>query len=157
MAVTVEQRLRALEIYKRNRNILAEGVRMVRESGAEPAATAGVLAGGFADWEAGKTYDLNEPFRYGGMVGFSRQAGLTAQAIYPPFSTGTESLYGVRPAPDEDGIYPYVYNMAVAVGMLVRDGENVYRCIQAANPLLYAPGDAPSLFTAVESEPETEE
>lgn len=157
MAVTVEQRLRALGIYKRNRNILAEGVRMVQAAWTEPAATAGVLAGGFPAWQPGRTYALNETFSYEGMLGFSRQAGLTAQAIYPPFSTGTESLYGVRPAPDEDGIYPYVYNMAVVVGMLVRDGENVYRCIQAANPLLYAPGDAPSLFVVVESESETEE
>ena len=80
------------------------------------------------------------------MLGFSRQEGLTAQAEYPPFSAGTEALYGVRPAPDGDGAYPYVYNMAVAAGMRVKDGGKTYVCIQAANPLLYAPGDVPALF-----------
>lgn len=149
MAITAEQRLRAIAIHKKNRNILAESVRMVRESGAEPAATAGVLADGFADWEAGKTYALNESFRYGGMVGFSRQAGLTAQAEYPPFAAGTESLYGVRPAPDADGIYPYVYNMAVVPEMLVRSNGAVYKCRQAANPLLYPPESVPALFEAI--------
>ena len=78
-------------------------------------------------------------------VGFARQA-FTSSSVYPPFSTGTEALYGVRPAPDEDGVYPYVYNMAVTVGMRVRDNDIVYRCIQAANPLLYAPSAVPALF-----------
>lgn len=149
MAITAEQRLRAIAIHKKNRNILAEGARMVKESGAEPAATAGVLVDGFPAWEADKAYALNEIFSYNGMLGFARQA-LTSSSVYPPFSTGTESLYGVRPAPDEDGVYPYVYNMAVSVGMKVRSNEKVYKCIQAANPLLYPPEDAPSLFTLEE-------
>lgn len=148
MAITAEQRLRAIAIHKKNRNILAEGVRIVQASGAEPAATVGVLVDGFPAWEANKAYALNEVFRYDGKVGFVRQA-LTSSSVYPPFSTGTEALYGVRPAPDEDGVYPYVYNMAVSVGMKVRSNEKVYECIQAANPLLYAPEDAPSLFTLV--------
>lgn len=118
---------------------------MVRESGAEPAATAGVLVDGFDTWEPDRAYALNEPFSYQGSVGFARQA-LTSSAVYPPFSAGTEALYGVRPAPDEDGVYPYVYNMAVSVGMRVRDGGKTYLCVQAANPLLYAPGSVPALF-----------
>ena len=149
MAITAEQRLRAIAIHKKNRNILAEGVRMVKEAGAEPAATVGVLVDGFPAWEADKAYALNEVFSYQGKVGFARQA-LTSSSVYPPFSTGTEALYGVRPAPDADGVYPYVYNMAVTVGMRVRDNDIVYRCIQAANPLLYAPGDVPALFTREE-------
>lgn len=148
MAITAEQRLRAIAIHKRNRSILAEGARMAQASGAEPAATVGVLADGFPAWEPDKAYKLNEIFVYDGKVGFARQA-FTSSSVYPPFSTGTEALYGVRPAPDEDGVYPYVYNMAVSVGMKVRSNEKVYECIQAANPLLYAPEDAPSLFTLV--------
>lgn len=148
MAITAEQRLRAIAIHKKNRTILAEGARMVKEAGAEPAATAGVLAEGFPAWEPDKAYTLNEIFSYNGMLGFARQA-LTSSSVYPPFSTGTEALYGVRPAPDEDGIYPYVYNMAVSVGMRVSNNGKTYKCIQAANPLLYAPEDAPSLFTLV--------
>lgn len=149
MAITAEQRLRAIAIHKKNQNILAEGARMVKESGSEPAATAGVLVEGFPAWEPDKAYALNEVFRYDGKVGFARQA-LTSSSVYPPFSTGTEALYGVRPAPDEDGVYPYVYNMAVSVGMKVRSNEKVYECIQAANPLLYAPEDVPALFTLVD-------
>ena len=148
MAITAEQRLRAIAIHKRNRSILAEGARMAQASGAEPAATVGVLVDGFPAWEPDKAYKLNEIFVYDGKVGFARQA-FTSSSVYPPFSTGTEALYGVRPAPDEDGVYPYVYNMAVSVGMKVRSNEKVYKCIQAANPLLYAPEDAPSLFTLV--------
>lgn len=149
MAITAEQRLRAIAIHKRNRNILAEGARMVKEAGAEPAATAGVLVDGFPAWEADKAYTLNEVFSYQGKVGFARQA-LTSSSVYPPFSTGTEALYGVRPAPDEDGVYPYVYNMAVTVDMRVSNNGKTYKCIQAANPLLYAPETVPALFTLEE-------
>ena len=146
MAITAQQRIRLEEIRARHRSALAEGARMLKETGAEPAATAGALAEGFPVWEPGRAYARNEPFRYGGMLGFSRQEGLTAQAEYPPCSAGTEALYGVRPAPDGDGAYPYVYNMAVVPGMRVKDGGKTYVCIQAANPLLYAPGDVPALF-----------
>ena len=149
MNMSEAQRTQLRNIRKKHLNVLAEGVRMVRESGAEPAATAGVLVDGFPAWEADKAYAQNEVFAYDGKVGFARQA-LTSSSVYPPFSTGTEALYGVRPAPDEDGVYSYVYNMAVTVGMRVRDNDIVYRCIQAANPLLYAPGDVPALFTREE-------
>lgn len=148
MAITAEQRLRAIAIHKRNRSILAEGARMAQASGAEPAATVGVLADGFPAWEPDKAYKLNEIFVYDGKVGFARQA-FTSSSVYPPFSTGTEALYGVRPAPDEDGIYPYVYNMAVSVGMRVSNNGKTYKCIQAANPLLYPPETVPALFTLV--------
>lgn len=145
MNMSEAQRTQLHNIRKKHLNVLAEGVRLVTESGVEPAATVGVLVDGFPAWEADKAYALNEVFSYQGKVGFARQA-LTSSSVYPPFSTGTEALYGVRPAPDEDGVYPYVYNMAVTVGMRVRDNDIVYRCIQAANPLLYAPSAVPALF-----------
>ena len=147
MNMSEAQRTQLHNIRKKHLNVLAEGVRLVTESGVEPAATVGVLVDGFPAWEAGKAYALNETFSHDGKVGFARQA-LTSSSVYPPFSTGTEALYGVRPAPDEDGVYPYVYNMAVTVGMRVRDNGIVYKCIQAANPLLYAPSEVPALFTA---------
>ena len=148
MNMSEAQRETLHNIRKKHLNVLAEGVRMVAESGAEPAATAGVLVDGFPAWEADKAYAQNEAFRYGGMVGFARQA-LTSSSVYPPFSNGTESLYGVRPAPDADGIYPYVYNMAVVPEMLVRSGGAVYKCRQAANPLLYPPESVPALFEPI--------
>lgn len=138
---------RAAEIER----VRAEGVRMVEDSGQEPAPTAGVFGDGFPPWKAGKTYRLNEPFFYAGMVGFSRQNGLIASDVYPPFSTGTESLYGVRPVPDIYGVYPYVYNMAASVGMRVRDTDGtVYECYQAIDPLLYPPSAVPAHFTREE-------
>ena len=47
-------------------------------------------------------------------------------------TAGTEALYGARPSPDTEGIYPYVYNMKVEVGMKVRSEKdgNVYIAIQ---------------------------
>lgn len=119
-----------------------EGTRM-----AVPAAQMGALAGIAPAWEAGKTYEPGTLFSYAGMVGFARQT-VTAQETYPPFSAGTEALYGVRPAPDADGVYPYAYNMRAEVGMRVRQDGAVYRCIQAADPLLYPPSQAAALFEA---------
>lgn len=49
----------------------------------------------------------------------------------PPFSAGTEALYGARPCPDRAGVYPYVYNMYVCMDMLVREESAVYRCYNA--------------------------
>lgn len=119
-----------------------EGTRM-----AVPAAQMGALAGIAPAWEAGKTYEPGALFSYAGMVGFARQT-VTAQETYPPFSAGTEALYGVRPAPDADGVYPYAYNMRAEFGMRVRQDGAVYRCIQASDPLLYPPSQAAALFEA---------
>ena len=47
MAITAQQRIRLEEIRARHRSALAEGARMLKETGAEPAATAGALAEGF--------------------------------------------------------------------------------------------------------------
>ena len=71
----------------------------------------------------------------------------------------SDALYqGVREIPWEDILLP---GKSIAVrargtneglrntkftGMRVKDGGKTYVCIQAANPLLYAPGDVPALF-----------
>lgn len=104
-----------------------------------PAAQIGVFRAGVEPWEEGKTYEQYDLFEYGGNVGYVKQPTLTAQEIYPPFSVGTEALYGARPAPDEEGVYPYVYNMAASVGMKVRENGAVYECIQAIPDMLYPP------------------
>lgn len=64
-------------------------------------------------------------------------------------TAGTEALYGARPSPDAEGIYPYVYNMKVEVGMKVRSEKdgNVYIAIQPADPLLYDPADVSAIFS----------
>lgn len=128
---------------RRIKTISAAGAQEVKAlsvaTNSAPAAQIGVFADGVEPWEAGKTYEQYDLFNYDGAVGYVKQPSLTAQDIYPPFSVGTEALYGARPAPDDEGVYPYVYNMAASVGMKVRDGETVYECIQAIPDMLYPP------------------
>lgn len=137
----------AKTIKRRQYDVLSEAVDMAQASNKAPSATAGVLVEGLEPWTPGKTYEkMYTLFSYDGKVGFTRQPNLTTQEIYPPFSVGTEALYGVRPAPDADGVYPYVYNMAAKVGMKVRDGGVVYECYQAIDPVLYPPTSIPAHF-----------
>lgn len=112
----------------------------------EPNAHIGLFSKGVDHWKAGTTYQQYDLFEYNGNIGFVKQPKLTSSEIYPPFSVGTEALYGARPAPDDEGVYPYVYNMAASVGMLVRDGDTVYECIQAIPDMLYPPSMLASHF-----------
>ena len=111
----------------------------------EPPVSAGVFT--YPEWQPNTPYKQYDLFTYQGVAGFIRQAH-TSLAVYPPFSVGTEALYGARPAADTEGIYPYVYNMRVTVGMRVRSEKdgNVYVAINEADPLLYDPVDAVSIF-----------
>lgn len=111
----------------------------------DPSANAGNLATVAAPWEADKAYPQGAVFSYDGKVGFTRQA-FTSSAVYPPFSTGTESLYGIRPPQDSDGVYDYIYNMRAEVGMKVRENGVIYVCIQAVDPLLFPPSQVPAHF-----------
>lgn len=116
-----------------------------------PGAQIGNLAGVAPLWEAGREYEKGELFTWDDKVGYTRQA-LTSSDVYPPFSPGTEALYGVRPAADADGVYPYVYNMRAEVGMKVRENGAIYMCVQAADPLLYPPSSVPALFVLEDAE-----
>ena len=115
---------------------------------AEPVAEAGLFAAALDPWQAGTSYAKGAAFVHNGAVYFARQA-VTAMEHQPPGSAGMEAIYGVRPIPDDDGVYPYVYNMKVEVGMKVQSAKNgnVYIAIQPADPLLYDPVDAVSIFT----------
>lgn len=114
-------------------------------AGHEPTASAGLFAAALPAWEAGRSYAQYEAFVYEGAVYFARQA-VTAQEHQTPGSTGMESVYGVRPIPDAEGIYPYTYNMAAGVGMRVREGDTVYTCTQAIDPLLWPPSQVAAHF-----------
>ena len=105
-----------------------------------PPANLGVFgAGEYSAWEAGKAYAAGEVFSYDGQVGFVKQAH-TSGSTWIPFAAGTEALYGARPVPDADGVYPYVYNMAASVGMRVRGADGaVYVCTQAIPDMLWPP------------------
>ena len=122
-----------------------------------PMADSGVFASGVEEWKPDTEYKLNDLFSYEGNMGYVKQPTLTSQEIYPPFSVGTEALYGARPKPDADGIYPYVYNMGIYEGMLVRDDDGVlYRSItgtqEQPTELLYHPKDVPAMMEKVEDE-----
>ena len=122
-----------------------------------PMADSGVFASGVEEWKPDTEYKLNDLFSYEGNMGYVKQPMLTSQEIYPPFSVGTEALYGARPKPDADGVYPYVYNMGIYEGMLVRDDDGVlYRSItgtqEKPTELLYHPKDVPALLEKVEEE-----
>lgn len=120
-----------------------------------PMADVGMFASGVDEWKAGVEYKLNDLFTYQGNMGYVKQPTLTSLDVYPPFSVGTEALYGARPKPDADGIYPYVYNMGIYEGMLVRDDDGVlYRSItgtqERPTELLYHPKYVPTLLEKVE-------
>lgn len=122
-----------------------------------PMADSGVFASGVEEWKPDTKYKLNDLFSYEGNMGYVKQPTLTSLGIYPPFSVGTEALYGARPKPDADGVYPYVYNMGIYEGMLVRDDDGVlYRSItgtqEKPTELLYHPKDVPALLEKVEEE-----
>ena len=121
------------------------GAEAMQSLKAAPPVSAGVFT--YDEWKANTPYKQYDLFTYQGVAGFIRQAH-TSLAVYPPFSVGTEALYGARPAADTEGIYPYVYNMRVTVGMRVRSEKdgNVYVAINEADPLLYDPVDAVSIF-----------
>lgn len=115
----------------------------------DPAVEAGMFI--YDEWEGGKYYEKGDMFIYDRQPGFVRQAH-TSQNFYPPFSIGTESLYGARPKQASDGTYHYIYNMKVEIGMEVysaKDGK-LYKAIQNADPLLYDPADVGAIFELVE-------
>lgn len=124
---------------------LATAKDMCSQANVAPNANVGLFVAGAEDWEAGKAYERFDLFRYNGAVGWVKQAH-TSQETWLPFSAGTEALYGARPVPDDSGVYPYVYNMKVEVGMKVYDDGVVYECIQGTDELLYKPAQVPALF-----------
>ena len=115
-------------------------------AGQVPVATAGLFAPALPAWEPGTSYAQYAPFVYEGAVYFARQA-VTAMEHQPPGSTGMEAIYGVRPIPDDDGVYPYVYNMAAVAGMRVRENGETYVCTRDIDPLLYPPSQVAAHFT----------
>lgn len=131
--------------------ITAEGAALAQASTAEPAATVGVLVDGFPKWEPGAYYEKRYTlFEHKGDVYFTRQPNITAYAHQEPGTTGMESVYGIRPVPDDVGIFPYRYNMAASVGMKVREADTVYECYQAVDPMLWPPSQLPAHFTTWE-------
>ena len=99
--------------------------------------------------EAGTSYAKGAAFVHNGAVYFARQAVVSAEHQQPG-STGIEAIYGVRPIPDDDGVYPYVYNMAAVAGMRVRENGETYVCTRDIDPLLYPPSQVTAHFNKEE-------
>ena len=118
-------------------------------AGQVPVATAGLFASALPAWEPGTSYAQYAPFVYEGVMYFTRQAVVSAEHQQPG-STGMEAIYGVRPIPDDDGVYPYVYNMAAVAGMRVRENGETYVCTRDIDPLLYPPSQVAAHFTKEE-------
>ena len=117
-----------------------------KSSGIEPSANAGVFT--YDEWRENIEYEQYDMFTYKGNAYFAKQK-FTSSSAYPPDALGVEALYGIRPSPDAEGVYPYMRNMAVTIGMKVRSAKdgNVYVCYaNATNTLVYDPVDAPALF-----------
>lgn len=151
----------AVVLKEENISIQTAGVAQIKAyceaTSNAPMADVGVFAGGVEEWKPNTEYKLNDLFSYEGNMGYVKQPTLTSLGVYPPFSVGTEALYGARPKPDADGVYPYVYNMGIYEGMLVRDDDGfVYRSItgtqERPTELLYHPKDVPALLVKVEEE-----
>lgn len=125
----------------------AKQMKLYCAAGNTPTADSGLFVKSTEPWKANKSYKQYDLFSYDGNMGYVKQAH-TSQAHWIPFTTGTEALYGARPAPDADGVYPYAYNMAADVGMKVRDPDDglVYECVQKINDMLYKPHEIPAHF-----------
>ena len=149
----------AVVLKEENISIQTAGVAQIKAyceaTSNAPMADVGMFASGVEEWKPNTEYKLNDLFTYQGNMGYVKQPTLTSLDVYPPFSVGTEALYGARPKPDADGIYPYVYNMGIYKGMLVRDDDGVlYRSItgtqERPTELLYHPKYVPTLLEKVE-------
>ena len=131
--------------------LLAAGAEILTGRTEPPPATSGIFAEGLPLWTPGKTYRKGEGFQHQGNAGYCKQEGVLAQEHQPPFSVGMEAVYGSRPAPDEEGIYPYLYNMAVEKGMRVREEDGtVYYCTADIADMLWPPSQIPAHFVVKE-------
>lgn len=122
------------------------GTEAVKALKADPPANAGIFR--YDEWRADTSYEQYDVFTYNGNAYFAKQ-DLTSSSVYPPDALGVEALYGVRPTPDIEGVYPYIRNMAVVIDMKVRSAKDdeVYICYaNATDTLTYDPADIPAVF-----------
>lgn len=119
----------------------------------------GMFVDAIPEWKPDTDYKKNDLFVYNGCPGYVRQPSVHSLEHQPPFSVGMESVYGARPTPDRNGIYPYVYNMSVITGTLVRSAANgkLYKSLTGTKEspaiLLYDPKDAVGFMEEVKEEP----
>jgi hypothetical protein len=108
---------------------------------------AGIFYALFDPWEPdGGTSRAGEVVRHNGAAYQAVTDIQRIEAYAPDQATNNWNPY---PAPDVDGIYPYVYGMGIKPGMRVRDESGrVYTAIQGAVKLAHAPADVPAILQA---------
>lgn len=120
----------------------------IKEAG-DTAADIGKFRGFFDKWEAdNSTQKAGTICEYDGKV---YVCDVDTQRIngYEP-ATLLQTNYSLRPEPDAQGVYPYIWGMAVMKGMRVRENGVVYQCILETGDkhykLIYAPSAVPALM-----------
>ena len=144
--LTAAVNARKIQIDRMN----SAGAEAMQSLNAEPPVSAGVFT--YDEWKPNVKYKQYAMFQHNGNPYFAKQEH-TSLEVYPPDIKGVESLYGARPSPDIGGIYPYIYNMAVELGMKVRSAKdsNIYECYaNATDTLVDDPVDVPAIFRLAE-------
>lgn len=106
----------------------------------------------FPAWVAGAWYDADKRIRHGGKLYRVRQ-GHTAQDIYQPGATGTESLYAevceTHAGTLEDPI-PYEGNMELTEGLYYSQNGVTYLCTRSSGqPVYHALSELVGLYVEV--------
>lgn len=113
-----------------------------------PPATIGIFTDNFPEWVADDGMEeTGHISRYNGMAYQCINAIQRYEHYAPDIATNNYNPY---PAPDADGIFPYVYGMGVSIGMREKYNGIVYTAIQAMTKQINPPSDLPAIFNIVE-------
>ena len=109
-----------------------------------PPPTIGIFTDSFPEWTADNgTEETGHISKYKGMAYQCINAIQRFEHYAPDIATNNYNPY---PAPDADGIFPYVYGMGVSIGMKERYNGIVYVAIQAMTKQINPPSDLPAIF-----------
>lgn len=109
-----------------------------------PPPTIGILADNFPEWKADNGLEATGHIsKYKGMAYQCINAIQRYEHYAPDVATNNYNPY---PAPDADGIFPYVYGMGVSIGMKERYNGEIYRAIQAMTKQINPPSELPAIF-----------
>lgn len=109
-----------------------------------PPPTIGIFADNFPEWKADNGLEeTGHISKYKGMAYQCINAIQRYEHYAPDVATNN---YNPFPAPDADGIFPYVYGMGVSIGMKERYNGEIYRAIQAMTKQVNLPSELPAIF-----------
>lgn len=130
---------------------LIKYVNEAKKAGAEaaqgktnPPPTIGIFADNFPEWKADNGLEATGHIsKYKGMAYQCINAIQRYEHYAPDVATNNYNPY---PAPDADGIFPYVYGMGVSIGMKEKYNGEIYRAIQAMTKQINPPSELPAIF-----------